>query len=140
MYFVAEMQGGSHEPIVRTRFSKVADVEASARFYETHFGFTRILTSDWSIQLRAKADHPFEIALIAQDHDSIPEAARGPSKNVIPSLSVEDAAAEHQRLIKAGLPVVQPWRDEAFGQRHFIVADPDGLLVDIITPLQTNSA
>ena len=93
------------------------------------------MTSDWYIQLRDKADHPFEIALIAQDHDSIPEAARGPSKNVILSLYVEDAAAEHQGLIKAGLPVVQPLRDEAYGQRHFIVANPDGLLVDIITPL-----
>jgi hypothetical protein len=25
-------------------------------------------------------------------------------------------------------------RNEAFGQRHFIVAAPDGVLVDVITP------
>ena len=80
MYFVAEMQGGSHDPLVRTRFCKVADVEASDCLYELHFGFTRIFSSDGSIQWRAKADHRFEIALIAQDHDSIPEAAHGPSK------------------------------------------------------------
>ncbi|WP_261376298.1 hypothetical protein [Isoptericola variabilis] len=26
-------------------------------------------------------------------------------------------------------------RDEDFGQRHFIVAAPDGVLVDVITPV-----
>ena len=26
-------------------------------------------------------------------------------------------------------------RSEDFGQRHFIVADPDGVLIDVITPI-----
>ncbi|MDB5614938.1 MAG: glyoxalase [Devosia sp.] len=114
---------------------QVADVESTAAFYETHFGFTRIFNGDWYIQLRARADHPFEIALITHDHDSIPELARGPSKNVILSFYVEDAAVEHERLIAAGLPILQPLRDEVFGQRHFILADPNGILLDIITPI-----
>ena len=114
---------------------QVADVEASARFYETHFGFTRIFSSNWYVQLRATAEHPFEIALIGHDHDSIPVLARGPSKNVILSLYVQDAAAEHERLIAAGLPILQPLRNEVFGQRHFILADPDGILIDVITPI-----
>lgn len=114
---------------------QVSDVESSARFYEDHFGFTRLFTSDWYVQLQASAEHPFEIALIGHDHDSIPQSARGVSKNVILSLYVEDAAAEHARLIAAGLAIVQPLRDEVFGQRHFILADPDGILIDIITPI-----
>ena len=115
---------------------QVADVAASARFYETHFGFTRIFDSNWYVQLRATADHPFEIALISGDHDSIPQAARGPSRNVILSLYVADAAAEHERLAAAGVSIVQPLRDEVFGQRHFIAVDPDGILVDVITPIE----
>lgn len=114
---------------------QVRDVEASTRFYENHFGFTRIFSSDWYVQLRATADHPFEIALIGHNHDSIPEAARGISRHVILSLYVEDAAAEHDRLVAAGLAIIQPLRDEAFGQRHFILADPDGILIDVITPI-----
>lgn len=114
---------------------QVADVEASARFYETHFGFIRIFSSDWYVQLRATADHPFEIALIGHDHDSIPEAARGISRNVILSLYVADAAAENDRIIASGLAIIQPLRDEVFGQRHFILADPDGILIDVITPI-----
>ncbi len=28
-----------------------------------------------------------------------------------------------------------PLRDEAFGQRHFITRDPNGVLIDIIKPI-----
>ena len=28
-----------------------------------------------------------------------------------------------------------PLRDEAFGQRHFITADPNGVLIDVIKPI-----
>ena len=125
------MQTSSLYPLLQ-----VGDVEAAARFYETTLGFTRIFSSDWYVQLRAASEHPFEIALIAQDHDSIPEPARGPSKNVILSFYVDDAAAEYERLSSAGLTIAQRLRDEVFGQRHFIAADPNGILIDIITPIE----
>ena len=107
------MQTSSLYPLLQ-----VGDVEAAARFYETTLGFTRIFSSDWYVQLRASSEHPFEIALIEQDHDSIPEPARGPSKNVILSFYVDDAAAEYERLSRTGLAIAQPLRDEVFGQRR----------------------
>ena len=119
---------------------QVADVEATARFYEQHLGFTRIFSADWYVQLRATADHPFEIALIVHDHDTIPEAGRGPTRAMLLSFYVEDAAAEHDRLAAAGVPIAQPLRDEPFGQRHFIAADPNGILLDVITPIEPDPA
>lgn len=115
---------------------QVADVEVAARFYEHHLGFTRIFSSDWYVQLRATADHPFEVALIVYDHETIPPVGRGPTKAMILSLYVDDAAAEEARLAAAGVPIVQPLRDEVFGQRHFIATDPNGLFIDIITPIE----
>lgn len=129
------MQTSSLYPLLQ-----VEDVEATARFYEATLGFTRIFSSDWYVQLRAASPHPFEIALIGQDHDSIPESARGPSRNVILSFYVEDAAAEYERLASRGLSIAQPLRDEVFGQRHFIAADPNGILIDIITPIEPDPA
>lgn len=35
----------------------------------------------------------------------------------------------------AGLPILIPLRDEAFGQRHFITADPNDVLIDVIKPI-----
>ena len=125
------MRTDSFYPLVQ-----VEDVEGSARFYETHFGFTRTFSSDWYIQLRASSEHPFELALIRYDHDSIPAAGRVPTRGLVLSFYVEDAAAEESRFSAAGLPITQPLRDEVFGQRHFLISDPNGVLIDVITPIE----
>jgi catechol 2,3-dioxygenase-like lactoylglutathione lyase family enzyme len=125
------MQTDSFYPLVQ-----VEDVEATARFYETHFGFTRSFSSDWYIQLRAASPHPFELALIRYDHDSIPPAGRTVTSGLILSFYVDDAAAEEARLRGLGLAIAQPLRDEVFGQRHFIAADPNGIFIDVITPIE----
>lgn len=125
------MQTQSFYPLIQ-----VDDVEGAARFYEQHLGFTRIFSADWYVQLRAMGEQPFELALIVADHETIPEAGRGPSRNVLLSFYVTDAGAEHDRLAAAGVDIVQPLRDEVFGQRHFIAADPNGILIDIITPIE----
>ncbi|MCY1558852.1 hypothetical protein D9M68_958250 [compost metagenome] len=39
-------------------------------------------------------------------------------------------------MLAAGVNVVQPLRDELFGQRHFIASDPNGILLDIITQIE----
>ncbi len=57
-----------------------------------------------------------------------------PVAGVLLNFEVEDVDAEHDRLVrKAGLEELVPLRTEDFGQRHFIVAAPDGVLVDVIT-------
>ncbi len=38
-------------------------------------------------------------------------------------------------LRAAGLPILLDIRDEDFGQRHFITADPNGMLIDVIKPI-----
>jgi len=144
MLFVSSQGNEDKETSMQTpsfySLLQVADVEATARFYEIHLGFVRTFSLDWYVQLRAASNHPFELAIIAQDHDSIPASARGPTRNVILSFYVEDAAAEAQRLTAAGVTIAQPLRDEVFGQRHVIAADPNGILIDIITPIEPDPA
>lgn len=38
------------------------------------------------------------------------------------------------------MSAVLPIRSEAFGQRHFILAAPDGVLVDVITPIEPDES
>jgi len=48
---------------------------------------------------------------------------------------VADVDAEYERLVRiAGLAPARDIRTEDRGQRHFIVADPNGVLVDVIMP------
>jgi catechol 2,3-dioxygenase-like lactoylglutathione lyase family enzyme len=118
----------------------VSDVAASAAFYSGHFGFTPVFESDWYVHLRGDAEGLFEMALIDYNHDSIPEAGRQPTTGFILSFYVEDAAAEAKRLEAEGVSIAQPLRDEVFGQRHVIVADPNGILIDIITAIDPDPA
>ena len=48
-------------------------------------------------------------------------------------MEVPDVDVVYARAQRAGRPLAQELRDEVFGQRHFMVADPDGALVDVVT-------
>lgn len=108
------------------------DVATAAAFYVAHFGFAPTFTSDWYVSLRHTGNPACELAILRHDHETIPPPGRGVISRLILNFEVEDATAEYQRLQRAGVAVIQPLRDEPFGQRHFICAGPDGVLIDVI--------
>jgi uncharacterized glyoxalase superfamily protein PhnB len=124
------MKVTQYYPVLQT-----SDVAGTAEFYQTHFGFTPAFTSDWYVHLQSSSDPSVNLAILKGDHETVPAAGRGNSAAVILNFAVEDATAEYDRLSKAGLPMLKPLVDEDFGQRHFITADPNGVLIDIITPI-----
>lgn len=117
---------------------QVADPVRTADFYREHLGFTTVFDSDWYVHLRAP-NSAHELALIDYRHETIPEAARRPTSGLMLSFEVEDAGLMAERFQAAGVTVVQALRDEVFGQRHFIAADPNGLLLDVITPIEPDA-
>lgn len=109
------------------------DVAAAAAFYRNTLDFTTTYESEWYVSLRLGT---FELALLAHDHPTIPEGYRALPRGVIVNLEVNDVDALHARLIgEVGLEPILALRDEDFGQRHFIVAAPDGVLLDLIQPI-----
>lgn len=110
-----------------------ADVSAAADFYRDVLGFMSTFASDWYVSLRREG---FELAIVAHDHPTIPEAHRRLPQGIIVNLEVDDVDHLHDLLVvRGGLVPERSLRDEDFGQRHFIVAAPDGVLVDIIQPI-----
>ncbi len=110
-------------------------VAATAGFYVAHFGFRPVFESDWYVHLRSAQDEAVNLAILDGGHHTIPEAGRGRTAGLILNFEVEDVDAHFERLSEACLPMLLPLRDEAFGQRHFITADPNGVLIDVITPI-----
>lgn len=109
------------------------DVAVAAAFYRDLLGFEITYDSDWYVSLRLGT---FELALVAHDHPTIPAGYRALPQGILVNLEVDDADAVHARLTgRAGLEPLLPLRDEDFGQRHFIVAAPDGVLLDVIQPI-----
>lgn len=108
------------------------DVAASARFYTEHMGFEEVFRSDWYVSLKHGENPAYELAFVQGSHQTIPEGFRDRASGLLLNYEVSDARAEYERLREAGLRVVLPLRDEAFGQRHFIGVDPGGVMVDVI--------
>jgi catechol 2,3-dioxygenase-like lactoylglutathione lyase family enzyme len=124
------MKCTSYYPVIMT-----SDVAGTAAFYVTHFGFKEIFVSEWYVHLQSGHDELVNLAILDGQHETIPAAGRGRVSGLLLNFEVEDPDAEYARLKNAGLPMMLDIRDEAFGQRHFITADPNGVLIDIIKPI-----
>lgn len=130
------MKSTQYYPVLMT--DRVAN---TARYYEQHFRFTRLFDSDWYVHLQSIEDAGVNLAILDGDHATIPQAARGGrAAGVLLNFEVEDASMEYQRALDQGLDVQLALRDEPFGQRHFIVQDPNGVLIDVIQPIPPDEA
>lgn len=124
------MKVTSFYPVIQT-----ADVAATAAFYQQHFGFRALFSSDWYWHLQLADEPAVNLAVLDYRHGTIPAAGRAPVAGAILNFEVEEVDTLYATLQAAGLPILLPLRDEPFGQRHFITADPNGLLIDIIKPI-----
>jgi catechol 2,3-dioxygenase-like lactoylglutathione lyase family enzyme len=50
-------------------------------------------------------------------------------------LLISDARAFHDHCVKAGVRIIKGLRDQPYGLRDFIIADPDGNRIDIGQPI-----
>lgn len=107
----------------------------SSEFYTGRFGFETVFESDWYVSLRRPDPPHYELALLDPNHESLPAGYRCPAAGLLLNVEVDDVDAEYERLVrKTGLVLAKDIRTEEWGQRHFIVADPNGVLIDVITP------
>ncbi len=115
----------SFYPVVMTeRLTETSD------FYRDHFGFELTFEADWYISLKRGE---WELAILAPGHGTIPAGFGKPVQGLLLNFEVDDVDAEHRRLVViSGLTEALSLRSEDFGQRHFIVADPNGVLIDVI--------
>lgn len=124
------MKSTSYYPVIMTD-----DVGGTAAFYVEHLGFEALFSADWYVHLQSRESEHVTLAILDGSHDTIPESGRGKVSGLILNFEVEDVDSVYARLKAAGLPIRQDLRDEDFGQRHFITADPNGVLIDVITPI-----
>lgn len=85
------------------------------------------------MSLRHPQDPAQELAFVELGHPTIPEGFSTPSRGLLINVEVDDAESAYRALADGeAVRVALPLRDEEFGQRHFIVVDPSGNLVDVI--------
>lgn len=125
----------SYYPVIMTD-----DVSGTAAFYTRHFGFEALFSADWYVHLQSKDHEHVTLAVLDGRHDTIPAASRGGVSGLLLNFEVEDPDTLYAEFMAAGLPILKALCDEDFGQRHFITADPNGVLIDVIKPIPPNAA
>jgi uncharacterized glyoxalase superfamily protein PhnB len=100
-------------------------------FYQKHFGFEEVFNAGWYISLR----HPKgqEIAFIEPYHESIPSQFQHIATGFILNIELDNVDEIYENILKEGLNVLAPLETNEYGQRHFFIADPNNILLDIIT-------
>ena len=112
-------------------------LQESRDFYTGHLEFEATFEADWYVSLRRPGALAYELALLDYRHPTLPAAYRTPARGLLLNIEVEDVDAEWERLVvRQGLPAELELSSEDFGQRHFIVSDPNGVLIDLITPIE----
>lgn len=108
------------------------DLIACRDFYRSLFGFEIVFEIDWYIQMKHPENDALQIAFVRRDHPSVPRGDQDAARGVIVTLETDAVDPVYQRATELGLSPVLSLRDEEWGQRHFMVRDPNGLLVDVV--------
>ncbi len=122
-------------PIISYPVILTGDVAGTSAFYCRHFAFEPLFSSDWYVHLQSTENRRINLAIVDGDHETVPQPGRGRASGIILNFEVKDPDAEYEKALAAGLPILLPLRDEDFGQRHFITADPNGVMIDVIKPI-----
>jgi catechol 2,3-dioxygenase-like lactoylglutathione lyase family enzyme len=124
------MRANSYYPVILT-----GDVAGTSAFWQEHFRFRPLFDSGWYVHLQSAEDKRVNLGLVQGDHETVPVSGRVRISGLIINFEVKDPDAVYERVKAAGLPILLALRDEDFGQRHFITADPNGVMIDVIKPI-----
>jgi catechol 2,3-dioxygenase-like lactoylglutathione lyase family enzyme len=118
-------------------FLMVSDVDESVRFYEEALGLNVAERGDRSAEFdtgRCKLviEEDFDADTLAGFGLEPPGEKRG--DGVIVVLEVDDVDAVYERADMAGADVRMEPRNVDWGRRMFLIADPDGYVLEISRP------
>lgn len=113
-----------------------SDLDAARDFYRELLGLDVVFESGWYTLLRSRTDSKVQLGFVLANHPTVPRELGTTTSGVLVSVIVRNVDDVFARAVEMNAKVVWPLCDEAFGQRHFMAADPTGLVVDVITPIR----
>ena len=103
-------------------------LEQSRDFYRETLGFSLVFENDNYIEMLAEGSTTMGVSFVT------PELSGGEKftgEGIILSFEVADVDAEFVRLKAAGVRILEELRDKAWGERSFVINDPNGVHVYI---------
>ena len=78
---------------------------------------------DWVLTLASPTDPSVQVNIISNDDLAAPGI----------SVGVADVDAVHARAVEQGFEIVYPIRDEEWGVRRFMLREPSGTVVNVVS-------
>ena len=103
-------------------------LEQSRDFYRETLGFSLVFENDNYIEMLAEGSTTMGVSFVS------PELSGGEKftgEGIILSFEVADVDAEFARLKASGVRICEELRDKAWGERSFVINDPNGVHIYI---------
>ena len=113
------------------------DLRGSKEFYVNLLGFQVKYDSDWYVQLCSPKDAEIEYGIIQRDHELVPKEYQNVPNGMYVTFVVDDVDVVYGRAVDMDVPIIQEPRNEFYGQRRFLIKDPNGCLIDICSPWES---
>lgn len=105
----------------------------SKAFYTNHLGFGVTFENEFYLLMHT-SNHQAEISFLLPYHPTQHTFFHKPfqGEGVYLTIEVDDVDAIYTRLKNNGVEIKVEIRDEPWGDRHFAIADPNGIGIDLV--------
>jgi uncharacterized glyoxalase superfamily protein PhnB len=92
-------------------------------FFVELLGFEVAMDLGWVVTLASATSPSAQVTIIGNDDPAAPGI----------SVEVDDVDAVHARAVERGLEIAYPLRDEEWGVRRFMLREPSGTIVNVLS-------
>jgi uncharacterized glyoxalase superfamily protein PhnB len=92
-------------------------------FFVELLGFEAAMDLGWVATVASPTNPSAQVTIIGNDDPSAPGI----------SVEVDDVDAVHARAVERGLEITYPLRDEEWGVRRFMLREPSGTVVNVLS-------
>jgi catechol 2,3-dioxygenase-like lactoylglutathione lyase family enzyme len=101
-----------------------SDLPAESRdFFVDLLGFDVVMDIGWVVTVASPTDPTAQVNIIGNDDPAAPGI----------SVEVADVDAVHAKAVERGLEIAYPLRDEEWGVRRFMLREPSGTTVNVLS-------
>jgi hypothetical protein len=106
---------------------------STVNFYEDYFGFVPAIEKEGYVLLRQEQNPAACIAVFDKTHRCVNNVVE-PVRGVIVNIVVNDVKEKFDALYMEGLDFYKEFGTDINGNDHFVVYDPNGILINVHAP------
>jgi len=111
-------------------------MDESRKFYTEFLGLQVAMDMGWIVTLVSPSNPTAQVSLVREQVSAGPQPPPRPRMSL--TVEVADVDAMHTKAVERRIPVIYPLTNESWGVRRFHVTDPNGVVINIMTHLESD--